>query len=73
MHSLINQPEHIACPCDRAPTYTDTTLSSPRFCAVLKGSVGLYLPEAANTSQLAALFSDWPFTFLISNPFGLHP
>lgn len=40
---------------------------------VLKGSVGLYLPEAAKNNQLAALFSDWPVTFLISNPFGLHP
>lgn len=48
-------------------------LSVSSVLTVLKGSVGLYLPEAAKTNQPTALFSDWPFTFLISNHFGLHP
>lgn len=48
-------------------------LSVSSVLTVLEDSVGLYLPEAAKTNQPTALFSDWPFTFLISNHSGLHP
>lgn len=53
--------------------FCDFTSNPKCVLTVLKGSVGLYLPEAAKTNQPTALFSDWPFTFLISNHFGLHP